>query len=137
MKPAPFQYIRASSVDDALAGMAGHGDDAKALAGGQSLIALMNLRLVRPGRALTRQSGGELFEAVARFCPIMAEAIRFVAHWPIRRAACARVGNRGCAQAARGQYRRAADHTDEAPRHDPRGSTTQGLAARLAGLIVS
>src|SRR5438128_3941395 len=48
MKPAPFQYVRASSIDDALAGLAGHRDDAKVLAGGQSLIALMNLRLVRP-----------------------------------------------------------------------------------------
>jgi CO/xanthine dehydrogenase FAD-binding subunit len=107
MKPAPFRYIRASSLDDALAGLAGHGDDAKVLAGGQSLIALMNLRLIRPAvlvdinrlaelayirqdngtlaiGALTRQSAVESSEMIARQCPLMAEAIRFVAHRPIR-----------------------------------------------------
>src|SRR5881397_3603805 len=107
MKPAPFQYVRASSIDDALAGLAGHGDDAKVLAGGQSLIALMNLRLVRPAvlvdinrlsdiayirqengtlaiGALTRQSAVESSDVIARLCPLMAEAIRFVAHRPIR-----------------------------------------------------
>src|SRR6059036_99150 len=107
MKPAPFQYLRASSIDDALAGLAGHGDDAKVLAGGQSLIALMNLRLVKPAvlvdinrlsdiayireengtvaiGALTRQSAVESSGVIARQCPLMAEAIRFVAHRPIR-----------------------------------------------------
>src|SRR3989442_1480591 len=107
MKPAPFQYVRASSIEDALAGLAGHGDDAKVLAGGQSLIALMNLRLVRPAvlvdinrlsdiayirqengtlaiGALTRQSAVESSDVIARLCPLMAEAIRFVAHRPIR-----------------------------------------------------
>lgn len=107
MKPAPFRYVRASRIDDALAELAGHGDDAKVLAGGQSLIAMMNLRLIRPAAlidinrladiayirldngvlaigALTRQSAVESSEAIARLCPLMAEAIRFVAHRPIR-----------------------------------------------------
>src|SRR2546422_10640498 len=107
MKPAPFEYVRASSIDDALAGLAGHGDDAKVLAGGQSLIALMNLRLVKPAvlvdinrlsdiayireengtvaiGALTRQAAVESAGGIARQCPPMAEAIRFLAHPPIR-----------------------------------------------------
>jgi carbon-monoxide dehydrogenase medium subunit len=47
MKPAPFDYLRAGSVSDALAALAEH-EDAKVLAGGQSLLTLMNLRLARP-----------------------------------------------------------------------------------------
>ena len=47
MKPAPFEYLRAASVPDALAALADH-EDAKVLAGGQSLLTLMNLRLARP-----------------------------------------------------------------------------------------
>jgi CO/xanthine dehydrogenase FAD-binding subunit len=107
VKPAPFQYIRPSSVDDALAALARHRDDAKILAGGQSLIALMNLRLIKPAvvvdinrlsdiayvrqengtlaiGALTRQSAVESSDVIARQCALMAEAIRFVAHRPIR-----------------------------------------------------
>ena len=107
MKPAPFRYVRASRLDDALAELARYGDDAKVLAGGQSLIAQMNLRLIRPAvlvdinrladiayirqdnggvaiGALTRQSAVESSEVIARRCPLMAEAIRYVAHRPIR-----------------------------------------------------
>ncbi|MGO1973942.1 MAG: FAD binding domain-containing protein [Propionibacteriaceae bacterium] len=47
MKPAPFRYHRAESVADALAVLAGD-EDVKPLAGGQSLLTLMNLRLARP-----------------------------------------------------------------------------------------
>src|SRR5215475_7020546 len=107
MKPAPFRYVRASRLDDALAELARYGDDAKVLAGGQSLIAQMNLRLIRPAvlvdinqladiayirqdnggvaiGALTRQSAVESSEVIARRCPLMAEAIRYVANRPIR-----------------------------------------------------
>ena len=48
MIPAPFDYVRASSVDDALAALAEHGDEAKLLAGGHSLLPLMKLRLATP-----------------------------------------------------------------------------------------
>ena len=48
MKPAPFAYHRADSVDQAVALLAGLGDEAKILAGGQSLVPMMNLRLARP-----------------------------------------------------------------------------------------
>jgi aerobic carbon-monoxide dehydrogenase medium subunit len=46
--PAPFTYQRASSVDEALALVAEHGDEAKFLAGGHSLLPLMKLRLAQP-----------------------------------------------------------------------------------------
>lgn len=49
MKPAPFKYFRASSLDEALTALVEYGDDAKVLAGGQSLVPLLNLRLARPG----------------------------------------------------------------------------------------
>lgn len=45
MKPAPFEYRRARSVEEAVALL---GDDAKVLAGGQSLVPLLNMRVVRP-----------------------------------------------------------------------------------------
>ena len=48
MKPAPFEYLAPDSLSDAVAIMAEHGDDAKLLAGGQSLIPVMNFRLVQP-----------------------------------------------------------------------------------------
>jgi carbon-monoxide dehydrogenase medium subunit len=49
MIPAAFDYVRAGSADEALAALAEHGDDAKVLAGGHSLIPLMRFRLVTPG----------------------------------------------------------------------------------------
>ncbi|MBM3672448.1 MAG: xanthine dehydrogenase family protein subunit M [Actinobacteria bacterium] len=48
MIPAPFEYVRAASADEALAALAEHGDDAKLLAGGMSLLPLMKLRLSTP-----------------------------------------------------------------------------------------
>lgn len=48
MYPAPFEYLRAESVAHAIALLAEHGDDAKLLAGGHSLLPLMKLRLAQP-----------------------------------------------------------------------------------------
>ena len=48
MKPAPFEYVAASSLEEALAALAEGGDDAKPIAGGQSLVPALNMRLVRP-----------------------------------------------------------------------------------------
>lgn len=48
MIPAPFAYARADSVDEAVALLAEHGDEAKLLAGGHSLLPLMKLRLATP-----------------------------------------------------------------------------------------
>src|SRR5215831_18206844 len=48
VKPAPFAYHRAGSVEQAVTLLAGLGDEAKILAGGLSLVPMMNLRLARP-----------------------------------------------------------------------------------------
>lgn len=48
MKPRPFDYVRADSVEEAAEILAEHGDAARVLAGGQSLLAMLNLRLVEP-----------------------------------------------------------------------------------------
>ena len=48
MKPAPFNLFRPKSVDEALTLLQSHGDEAKVLAGGQSLVPLMNFRLAQP-----------------------------------------------------------------------------------------
>lgn len=49
MKPAPFEYYAPRSVEEALSHLEAHGYDAKVLAGGQSLIPMMNFRLAQPG----------------------------------------------------------------------------------------
>lgn len=48
MKPAAFDYLRADSLDEALEALAEYGDDAKIIAGGQSLMPMLNIRLVKP-----------------------------------------------------------------------------------------
>jgi 2-furoyl-CoA dehydrogenase FAD binding subunit len=48
MKPAPFDYVRAATLDEALAVLAAEGGNARIIAGGQSLMAMLNMRLARP-----------------------------------------------------------------------------------------
>ena len=48
MKPRPFDYIRPDTVEEVLALLAEYGDDARILAGGQSLVPMLNLRLIDP-----------------------------------------------------------------------------------------
>jgi carbon-monoxide dehydrogenase medium subunit len=48
MIPAPFEYVRARNMEDALSLLAEHGEDAKVIAGGHSLLPMMKLRLARP-----------------------------------------------------------------------------------------
>jgi CO/xanthine dehydrogenase FAD-binding subunit len=48
VKPAPFELLRPGSLEEALAALDAHGDDAKVLAGGQSLVPVLNMRLLRP-----------------------------------------------------------------------------------------
>ena len=60
MKPAPFQYIAATSLAHALALKSEHGDEAKFLAGGQSLMPTMNFRLARPAVLIDINGVGEL-----------------------------------------------------------------------------
>lgn len=52
MKPAPFAYHRPETLDEAVALLHAHGEDAKVLAGGQSLLPLMNFRLARPAHVI-------------------------------------------------------------------------------------
>jgi CO/xanthine dehydrogenase FAD-binding subunit len=106
VKPPPFEYHAPSSIDEACA-LLGSLEDAKVLAGGQSLIPLLNFRLARPThlvdinrvtgldriyerdggvavQALVRQASVEDSELVARVCPLLQDAIRLVAHRVIR-----------------------------------------------------
>jgi 2-furoyl-CoA dehydrogenase FAD binding subunit len=48
MKPAPFDYLLAVSAEEALAALAQHGDEARIIAGGQSLMPMLNMRLLQP-----------------------------------------------------------------------------------------
>jgi CO/xanthine dehydrogenase FAD-binding subunit len=107
MKPAAFKYIAATSLEEALALKAEHGDDAKFLAGGQSLIPTMNFRLARPEilidinaigdlsgirtsaeatrvGALTRYRALQRDPAFAGLFPLIAEALPHIAHPQIR-----------------------------------------------------
>jgi carbon-monoxide dehydrogenase medium subunit len=107
MKPAAFDYLRPASRSEALALLADHGDDAKPLAGGQSLIPAMNFRLAMPallvdlnaiadlshitrqGRdlrigAMTRHRAVERSEDVRAAAPLVHEAMPFIAHAAIR-----------------------------------------------------
>jgi carbon-monoxide dehydrogenase medium subunit len=61
MKPAPFQYYAPTTVDEALARLDEHGWDAKVLAGGQSLIPMMNFRLAQPAVVVDINRVSELF----------------------------------------------------------------------------
>ena len=107
MKPPRFEYFAPRALDEALTLLAGHGDRAKVLAGGQSLIPLLNFRLANPEAlvdinrlgdlayirangdglaigALTRQHAVERSETVRARAPVLAEACRFIGHLPIR-----------------------------------------------------
>jgi len=107
MKPAAFKYIAATSLRHALALKAEHGDDAKFLAGGQSLIPTMNFRLARPAilidineidglagirsssratriGALTRYRALQRDAAFALTFPLIGEALPHIAHPQIR-----------------------------------------------------
>lgn len=107
MKPSAFEYIRAETAEHACALLVEHGEEARLLAGGQSLIPMMNLRLARPtmlidiGRlplngiainarririgALTRHRALIEDPALRHAAPIFAEAARYIAHPTIRR----------------------------------------------------
>jgi aerobic carbon-monoxide dehydrogenase medium subunit len=107
MKPPPFEYAAPRKTEEAVALLAQHGDRAKVLAGGQSLLPLLNFRLARPEvlidvnrvaelayvrplesgvalGALTRQDALERADVVRSRLPIVAEACRMIGHLPIR-----------------------------------------------------
>ena len=60
MKPAPFAYEAPQTLDEALALLAAEGEDVKSLAGGQSLVPLLNFRLARPDRLVDLNGISEL-----------------------------------------------------------------------------
>jgi 2-furoyl-CoA dehydrogenase FAD binding subunit len=103
MKPAPFDYVRAESVEEAMDVLARTGGDARILAGGQSLLPMLNMRLARPaividvmriaalkqveqkGGALTIQAGVRQIEIerrpnLAKDQPLLAAALALVGH---------------------------------------------------------
>jgi carbon-monoxide dehydrogenase medium subunit len=107
MKPPAFDYILAESVDMAVAALARAGADAKIIAGGQSLVPMLNFRLLRPSvlvdinriaglsfiaetgdavriGALARHYQLETSPVVARHLPVLACAMTHVAHLAIR-----------------------------------------------------
>ncbi|MDH3600508.1 MAG: xanthine dehydrogenase family protein subunit M [Candidatus Tectomicrobia bacterium] len=103
MKPAPFFYATPSTVEEAIALLVEHGDEAKLLAGGQSLVPMMNFRLVRPEYlidlnrlegldyitehdgilavgAMTRQRSLERSDLIRQHYPLLAEATAVLGH---------------------------------------------------------
>jgi CO/xanthine dehydrogenase FAD-binding subunit len=107
VKPAPFTYVRAESVEHAVETLRAHGGEAKVLAGGQSLVPALNMRLARPTvlvdlnpvpgldgideengdlrvGALVRQSAAERAELVREQCPLLAETLPLVGHFVTR-----------------------------------------------------
>jgi len=107
MKPAAFDYVVADSIDMAVASLADAGDDAKIIAGGQSLVPMLNFRLLKPSvlidinritglsfiedtarairvGALTRHFQLETSPLIARHLPVLAHAMTHVAHLAIR-----------------------------------------------------
>ena len=108
MKPAQFEYLTPATVEEAVSMLVEHtDDDAKILAGGQSLVPLMNFRLARPKwlidingidaldyireegdwlaiGAITRERDVERSAVVAERCPVLKEVTRWIGHTTIR-----------------------------------------------------
>ena len=105
MKPPPFEYVAASSAADVVEALRRYGDEAMVLAGGQSLIPMLALRLARPSALVDingcsdldglAESGGTLTVGAlvrqralekwaAAHSPLLAEVLGWVAHAPIR-----------------------------------------------------
>lgn len=107
MKPAPFAYARPESLDEALELMRRHGEEARPLAGGQSLVPLLAMRLARPAVVVdlnrlpelagmevaphrlrigagVRLAALERDPAVAGRLPVLREALAHVAHFQVR-----------------------------------------------------
>lgn len=107
MKPAIFDYYAPSTIDDVMALLKRHGSDARLLAGGQTLLPMMNFRLAAPEviidlnripeLAFIREAGGQVYigamtrqrtlefsPVIARDLPLLHEAIKMVGHLPTR-----------------------------------------------------
>ncbi|MGD0023701.1 MAG: FAD binding domain-containing protein [Xanthobacteraceae bacterium] len=107
MKPRPFDYVRPDTIDEAAAVLAEYGDEARILAGGQSLMAMLNLRLANPAVLVdiaripeldTIRDFGDKIEVgaavtqnrllawpdLAKKLPLLAAALPFVGHFQTR-----------------------------------------------------
>jgi len=107
MKPRPFDYARPDTIDEAVAILGEHGDDARVLAGGQTLLAMLNLRVVEPavlvditripGLDAIREVDGKVevgaavtqnrllaWPALTQKLPLLAAALPFVGHFQTR-----------------------------------------------------
>jgi carbon-monoxide dehydrogenase medium subunit len=107
VKPAPFAYAKARSVEDAVKLLGEHGEGARLLAGGQSLMATLNMRLSQPSilidlngvtgldaitlkdgaveiGAMVRQAAAAKSDVIARHAPLIAMAMPHIAHPAIR-----------------------------------------------------
>lgn len=107
MKPAAFEYRKPRSLEEAVLLLQEHGEDAKILAGGQTLVPMMNFRLVTPAKlvdindiagldrielrpdglhlgALVRWHQIESSPVIARANPLLSEAVKHIAHYQIR-----------------------------------------------------
>lgn len=107
MKPAPFEYHAPTSLEQALEFKARYGDDAKLLAGGQSLVPAMNFRIMQPGMlvdlnrmdelsyiheagdvirigSMARERHLEFDALIEKHAPLLHEAVPFIAHPQIR-----------------------------------------------------
>jgi 2-furoyl-CoA dehydrogenase FAD binding subunit len=107
MKPNPFEYLTPGNVAEAVKLLEQYGDEGKVLAGGQSLIPMLNFRVARPRYlidinglkdldyireergelvigALTRERTVEKSPLVQKLCPILPKAMSFIGHVPIR-----------------------------------------------------
>ena len=107
MKSAPFEYVRATSIEETCALLAQHSDSAMLIAGGQSLVPMMAFRLVRPGwlvdineipalkvvsfernavrtGACVRQCAMERDDALAASVPLLRQALGWVGHTQTR-----------------------------------------------------
>jgi carbon-monoxide dehydrogenase medium subunit len=107
MKPAPYEYCDPSTVEEVIGLLGEFGDEAKLLAGGQSLVPMLNFRLARPSQlvdinrvselaqlrrdeealvigALTRQRALERSELTAGAWSLLPEGLRYVGHAQIR-----------------------------------------------------
>jgi carbon-monoxide dehydrogenase medium subunit len=107
VKPAPFRYHAPATLDEALEVLAAVGEDGKVLAGGQSLIPILNFRLAAPGHlvdinrvpglgyvraepggvrvgATARHADVERDQAAYRTLPLLRQALRLVAHPVVR-----------------------------------------------------
>jgi carbon-monoxide dehydrogenase medium subunit len=107
VKPAPFAYARARSIEDAVKLLREHGDGAKLLAGGQSLMATLNMRLSQPSilidlntipgldgialnggdvaiGAMVRHAAAASSDVIAKHAPLITLALPHIAHPAIR-----------------------------------------------------